>query len=84
MGAEVIIGVDLNAEHAHKKPENIIEVLLRSFDFMIKTATELQTVEADILIKPDLSDFNMIDIDQADELMEMGYAEANKVLQKVT
>ena len=84
MGAEVIIGVDLNAEHARKKPENIIEVLLRSFDFLIKTATELQTAEADILIKPDLSDFNMVDIDQADDLIEVGYKEAIKILQKVT
>ncbi|MDX9802387.1 MAG: patatin-like phospholipase family protein, partial [Spirochaetia bacterium] len=31
-GADLIIGVDLHAGHARKKPENIIEVLLRSFD----------------------------------------------------
>lgn len=84
MGAQVTIGVDLNAEHLQKKPENIIEVMLRSFDFLIKTATELQTAEADILIKPDLSDFNMVDIDQADDLIEVGYKEATKILQKVT
>jgi len=84
MGAKVIIGVDLNAEHSHKKPENIIEVLLRSFDFMTKTATELQTAEADMLIKPDLSDFNMVNIDQADDLIEKGYMEANKILQNLT
>jgi NTE family protein len=84
MGAEIIIGVDLNTERPAEKPQNIIEVLLRSFDFLIKTATELQTEEADILIKPDLSDFNMIDIDQADDLIQVGYAEAQKILQKVT
>lgn len=30
MGTEVIIGVDLNADHARKRPENIIEIILRS------------------------------------------------------
>ncbi|MDZ7722558.1 MAG: patatin-like phospholipase family protein [candidate division KSB1 bacterium] len=84
MGAQVTIGVDLNAEHLYKKPENIIEVMLRSFDFLIKTATELQTAKADILIKPDLSDFNMVDIEQADDLIKVGYKEATKILQKVT
>lgn len=33
MGAELLIGVDLNSGHTVKKPENIIEVLLNTFDF---------------------------------------------------
>jgi len=80
MGADYIIGVDLNAEHVNKRPENIIEVLLRSFDFTIKTASEIQTEEADLLIKPDLSSFNMVDVDQAEDLIEEGYSEAKKKL----
>ncbi|MFO7889375.1 MAG: patatin-like phospholipase family protein [bacterium] len=84
MGADFIISVDLNAEHAHKKPENIVEVLLRSFDFILKSATKVQTEEADILIKPDLSPFNMVDMDQADDLIETGYTEAKKLLRKIT
>ncbi|RPI00601.1 MAG: patatin [Calditrichaeota bacterium] len=84
MGADIIIAVDLNTEYAHKKPENIIEVLLRSFEFTLKTATELQTAQVDILIKPDLSEFNMVDINQAADLIEKGYLEANRILEKVT
>ena len=84
MGADIIVGVDLNAEYSHKKPENIVEVLLRSFEFTLKTATELQTEQVDILIKPDLSKFNMVDIAQAENLIERGYLEANKILRKVT
>ncbi len=83
MGADYIIGVDLNAEHAYKRPENIVEVLLRSFDFTIKTASELQTEEADLLIKPDLSSFNMVDADQTEDLIEEGYSEAKKKLDEV-
>ncbi len=83
MGADLIIGVDLNAKHTHKKPRNIVEVLLRSFDFTLKTATKLQTEQADILIEPDLSFFNMVDIDQMDDLIDKGYQEANPVLHQI-
>jgi NTE family protein len=84
MGADLIISVDVNSEYKRKKPKNIIEVLLRSFDLSIKTATALQTEKTGILIKPDLSAFNMVDIDQTDDLIEAGYLAANKILGKVT
>ncbi len=82
MGANFIISVDLNAEHPYKKPENIVEVLLRSFDFTLKSATKLQTEKVDVQIKPDLSQFNMVDMGQAEEIIKIGYSEAKKVLKK--
>ena len=84
MGADFIISVDLNAEHPYKKPENIVEVMLRSFDFTLKAATESQTESVDIQIKPDLSEFNMVDMDQADDLIHTGYMEAKKALKKIS
>lgn len=83
MGADIIIGVDLNAGQKNEKPKNIVEVLLRSFNFMLESATKLQTEKADILIRPDLSRFNMYDMDQAGDLFEAGYLEAEKMLQKI-
>ena len=84
MGADFIIAVDLNAEYSHKKPEGIVEVLLNTFDFTIMTATKLQTEEADVLIKPDLSSFNMVDTNQTADLIEQGYLEAKKVFNRIT
>ncbi|MEJ2545459.1 MAG: patatin-like phospholipase family protein [Calditrichaceae bacterium] len=84
MGAEFIIGVDLNAEYSHKKPESIVEVLLNTFDFTLMNATKLQTEEADVLIKPDLSSFNLINTDQTKELIDKGYLAAKNVLKKMT
>ena len=84
MGADFIIAVDLNAEYSHKKPEGIVEVLLNTYDFTIMTATKLQTEEADVLIKPDLSSFNMVDTNQTADLIEQGYLEAKKVFNKIT
>lgn len=83
MGADFVIGVDLNAGQKNEKPKNIVEVLLRSFNFMLESATKLQTEEADLLIQPDLSRFNMYDMDQAGDLFEAGYLEAGKMLQKI-
>ena len=82
MGANTIIGVDLNAKTVFKKPENIIGVLLNTLDITLLNATKLQTEQADILITPDLSEFNLIDADQMNDLIEIGYSEARSVLEK--
>lgn len=81
-GADYIIAVDLNAGRNQKRPENIIEVLLNTFDFTIMTATKLQTEEADMLIKPDLSKYNMVETNQIDNLIDEGYNEAKKMFEK--
>ena len=83
MGADFIIAVDLNAEYSHKKPGNIVEVLLNTFDFTLMNATKLQTEEADFLIKPDLSSFSIVDAKQTADLIEKGYQEAKKELKKI-
>ncbi|MDW7681799.1 MAG: patatin-like phospholipase family protein, partial [bacterium] len=82
IGANTIIGVDLNAKTVFKKPENIIGVLLNTLDITLLNATKLQTEQADILITPDLSEFNLIDADQMNDLIEIGYSEARSVLEK--
>ena len=77
-----IIAVDLNAARSFKKPENIIDVLLNTFYLNMKQITELQTKKADLLITPDLTDFNMVDTGQVSDLIAVGYEEAKKVLGK--
>lgn len=83
MGADLIIGVDLNGRHRFIKPRNIIEVLLRSFDLTLQTATRLQVEKAGILIEPDLSEFNMVNINQVPALIERGYDEAKRILKEL-
>lgn len=83
MKVDLIIAVDLNSGLREERPGNIVEVLLRSFNFMLASATRLQIEGADILIQPDLSAFNMYDMDQSGNLFEAGYLEAMKMLKKV-
>jgi NTE family protein len=80
MGAEYIIGVDLNAKYANEDPSNIIEILLNSFNFTLMTAAKIQTQQADALIKPDLATFSKVNINQTEGLLEAGHQEAKNVL----
>lgn len=82
MGAETVIGVDLNAGNAIKKPENLLEILLNTFNFMMMNVTRLQEMDDSILIKPELHKFNLIDEEQVPDLIESGYKEAKSVLEK--
>jgi NTE family protein len=84
MGAEYVIGVDLNAKYSYEKPDNILDVILNSFNFLMLQSDKLHTDNADLLIKPDLSSFNRSDTDQVDELMKKGYEDSINVLKKIT
>jgi NTE family protein len=83
MGAEIIVGVDLNVKNRCKKPENIVEVLINAFDFTLMNASKLQTEDADILITPDLSAFNPIDLSQVPDLIEKGYEDTKVLFKKI-
>ncbi len=83
MGAEWIIGVDLHGKQSSSKPENIIEVLMRSHDLTIRIAAKTQTQKADTMIEPDISGFNRINVEQTDDLIEKGYSAAITKLRDV-
>lgn len=83
MGAEFVIAVDLNAYQTYENPDNIIDVVLNSFNFIMKKSDELQTKAADLLIQPDLSAFNRSDTNQVDDLIKQGYEDAKKMLEKL-
>lgn len=82
MGAEYVIGVDLNSKHTYDKPENILDVIMNSFHFLMQQADKLHTEDADLLIKPDLDKFSRSDIKQIDKLIAKGYNDSKKVLKK--
>ncbi len=80
-GADTVICVDLFTRHAFKSPDNIVGVLLNAFYSAIANTTALQIAMADVRILPDLSEFNLIDFGQINEIMEAGYRSALPVLQ---
>ncbi len=80
MGADHIIAVQLTVSAAAKRPEHIIEVLLNTFEFMITNISKPYLEDVDVMIKPDLSDFDKVDTDQISDLIKKGYEEAEKML----
>ena len=83
MGAQTIIAVDLQSGTTHAQPDHIVDVMMNSFYFLLNSLSSLQNQEADVVIKPDLSDFSMARMNKMDDLMEAGYQEAQKVLTKL-
>ena len=80
LGADYIVGVDLHAKYANERPKNILDVLINSFHITMMASSKLQTEVADLMIKPDLSGFNLTDTGQVKDLMKQGYEEAHKAL----
>ncbi|MDT8338101.1 MAG: patatin-like phospholipase family protein [Sulfurimonas sp.] len=80
---DFLIGVDLVPERSYKKPENVIEVLYNSFNFLVKINKKAQTKEADLTIKPDLSKYNAVDMSQMKELIDLGYKETKRILKEL-
>jgi NTE family protein len=80
IGAKFTIGVDLNAEHSLVKPNNIVEVIINTIHITLRNVTKSQAEKADLLITPDLSEFNYYQTDQVAELIKKGYEESKKVL----
>ncbi len=83
MGADYIIAVKLMpGVVSEKRPENIIQVLMNSFQLVISQIAE-HAPGGDTTIVPDLSCMNPHDFHQADTLYERGYRAATEVIEKI-
>ena len=80
---DFLIGVDLVPERSYKKPENVIEVLYNSFNFLVRINKKIHSKEADLTIKPDLSEYNAVDMSQIKELIDLGYEETKKIIKEL-
>lgn len=82
MGAEFVVAVDLDPVHSYGKPSNIIDVLLNSFHYCVKQVVKMQISDADIVIKPDLSNYSLASTGEKNikNLIEEGYIKASEKL----
>lgn len=82
LGAKYVMGIDLNAKNKYERPNDILDVILNSFHYLLKQTVRLQTQDADLLIEPDLSQFNHSETNQVDDLIEKGYTDSKKILKE--
>ncbi|UMB59332.1 patatin-like phospholipase family protein [Lutibacter sp. A80] len=73
MGADVIIGVDIQS--GLDKKENLgsaVAILNQIVGFQMYTTLESKYKKVDILIKPDVNNYNVVSFDKGKEIMEAG------------
>lgn len=83
MGAEFVIASDLNGNNSLTKPQNILEVLVNSFQIIMLASSRGQAKKADLLIQPDLTEFNSTDTTKAKQLIAQGNKAANHQLSQL-
>jgi NTE family protein len=81
MGADRIIAVDLfTASHSHRAPENLVDLLMNTYYSAMRYAARPYNEFADVVITPDLSEFNLVNTDQIPALTLAGYNAAKAQL----
>ncbi len=84
MGADVIIGSDVQVELAPKEElSSALQILEQINNF--RTATDMQSKsrQTDIYIKPDISEYSLIDFQLYSEIFESGEIAARKQLEEL-
>lgn len=83
MGADYVIAVKLMPGIvSDKRPENIVQVLMNSFQLVIAQIAA-HAPDGDTTIVPDLTGMNPYDFHQAESLFERGYRAASAVIEKI-
>jgi NTE family protein len=84
MGANKVIAVDLNANPSNDQPpENLLDITYRSFAIMLNNSSMEGRSNADIVIQPELHDYNYHDLSKADEMVQKGEEAAKALLKRL-
>jgi len=84
MGANKVIAVDLNANPSNDQPpENLLDITYRSFAIMLNNSSMEGRSNADIVIQPELHDYNYHDLSKADEMVQKGEEAAEALLKRL-
>lgn len=73
MGADIIIGVDIQSGLKDKEELNsAVKILSQIIGFQMYKTLESKYEKVDLLIKPDMKEFNVVSFDKIDEIMRKG------------
>lgn len=77
MGAKDIIAIDLTTNREYKRPDDIVDVLVNTFDIGLNNMIKQQIQDEKIfMIQPILSAYNKADTSQTEKLIKEGYEAA--------
>lgn len=84
MGARKVIAVDLNAERPQSgMPVNLFDVSYRSFALLLDMTSAAGRRDADVLIQPEIGQFEYHDLSRFNELVSLGETAAKRMLKKL-
>jgi NTE family protein len=73
MGADVVIGVELNKPGATAEPpRNLLHIMLQSLALVQRPQVENSLREADVVIQPELSSFSSMELERVDDMIRAG------------
>ncbi len=81
MGATRIVCIDLLGRHIFRRPEHMATLLMNAFYSALRTISEFQIRDADLVLAPDLGGFSLVDMSAVPQILQAGYAEAYPRLQ---
>lgn len=84
LGAEYIIAVDLSAPLVgrRKPPSNLMEMWFMSLGTLIRN-TNREAAMADVVIRPEVGEFNWVELSRAREILERGKQAAELALPQI-
>ncbi|NQV17887.1 MAG: patatin-like phospholipase family protein [Armatimonadetes bacterium] len=85
MGADIVIGVDVSAPlYTKKELKSLVKIMEQSMSFQGSIATQEERKLCDILISPDIDEYNIMDFENADSLIIRGERAARKFLPQLS
>ena len=73
MGVDIVLAVDVGFNTNQGKINNIFDIILQSIDVMAKQILSKDTIQADVLIEPDVEHIFSSRFDMVDECYALGY-----------
>jgi NTE family protein len=83
LGADFVIAVYLETAPQEEQPQNIVEVISRSFSIMQRYTDDHWRRKADVVVQPEVSHFAWDDFQQTPKLIAAGEAATRAVLPQV-
>jgi NTE family protein len=84
MGAEIIIGVDISQSIAKREDlKNMVSVITQAISFRGYASTEEQRHYCDILITPNLEDYNLLSFDKLRDIFNIGEYAARQAVPEI-
>ena len=84
MGADIIIGVDIQSGLSEKEDlSSALRILNQIVGFQMYKTLESKYEKVDVLIKPDLKNYNVVSFDKLNEIMEEGKIASQEKIEEI-